>query len=623
MGKAYAKELGAIPATYGWAREAAIESLEAFVCEAHARPLLAIGSGGSATAAHLAALLHRFHSGAFARHATPLELLLSEPNLREAAVLLLSAAGKNRDILSALDRCVQRDARALAPLCPQRGSPLATAAQRCERAFVFEEDAPCGKDGFLATNSLFASCVFIARAYGSKLPERLSNERSKPVIHDLKGRQMVVVLHGGWASPVATDLESKLNESALASAQTTDYRNFGHGRHLWLARRAAETIVIALMTPETSGLADRTRALLPPEIPVVELKTAQEGAAGTIDLLLQSFHLVGRLGELQGFDPGRPNVPEFGRKLYHLAPMVPSDDPPAPAVRKLAQARGLGRDDQAEVLMALGRFIERLGATKFGGIVFDYDGTLCARTERFGKLRNEIANECRRLLEGGILIGIATGRGRSVRESLQSALPRGLWDRVFVGYYNGGEIAGLARDDVPSREATAEPPLDVAKDLLERDSLLQGIASLTARRRQITVEPKRCISTEALMSYVMTLLASLEEQGVRVLTSSHSVDVLPPGVGKLAVVHEVQRRLREGTEVLAIGDRGAWPGNDCALLSHVPSLSVDEVSSSLMTCWNIAPSGVSGADAVLKYLQLVSVSHGYATLDARDLWRRA
>lgn len=621
MGKAFGKELMALGETYDWARAADVGPLVDFVGEAHGRPLLAIGSGGSATAAHLAALLHRFNAGAFARHATPLEVLLSEPNLGDGAALLLSASGKNRDVLAALERCTQRDTRAVATLCTQSGSPLAAAARRSERAYVFEGDVPCGKDGFLATNSLLATCVVIARAYGSKLPER--SAFGSTALEELEGRATALVLHGGWASPVATDLESKLNESAIASAQVSDYRNFGHGRHLWLARRARETIVIVLVTPETAGIADRTRALLPPKVPVVELRTTHHGPAGTIDLLLQSFRLVGSLGELQGFDPGRPTVPEFGRKLYHLAPVVPREDHPAPVMRKLARTGALASGEQTDVHAGLERFVERVAKARLGGIVLDYDGTLCTRTERFGVLRAEVADECRRLLEGNIVIGIATGRGRSVRESLQKTLPRSLWERVIVGYYNGGEIASLARDDVPPREAPAEPPLDVARDLLERDPLLQRLATLTVRRRQITVEPKLRVRTDVLMAHVMTLLASLEEDGVRVLTSSHSVDVLPPGVGKLAVVREVERRVKEGTEVLCIGDRGAWPGNDCALLSHVPSLSVDEVSASLTTCWNLAPAGVSGVAAALRYLTSIQVSKGHATLDARDLWRRA
>jgi hypothetical protein len=97
--------------------------------------------------------------------------------------------------------------------------------------------------------------------------------------------------------------------------------------------------------------------------------------------------------------------------------------------------------------------------------------------------------------------------------------------------------------------------------------------------------------------------------------------VLPPGVGKLAVVDEVKQRVPKGTEVLCIGDLGAWPGNDSALLSHWPSLSVDEVSASMATCWNIAPAGMRGADVVLLYLQALRVSKGKATIDAVDFWR--
>lgn len=260
LGKAYAKELAVLGETYAWAREAPVEPLEEFVTESHARPLLAIGSGGSATAAHLAALLHGFHGGAFARHATPLDVLLRDQNLWDAAILILSASGRNRDVLAVLNRCMQCDARAVATLCTQRGSPLAIAARRFERTYVFEDDVPSGKDGFLATNSLLATCIFIARAYGAKLPERLPIEGAKWRVPDGDGRHTVLVLHGGWGSPVATDLESKLNESAIACAHVSDYRNFGHGRHLWLARRGCETIIVALVSPETFGVAERTCA---------------------------------------------------------------------------------------------------------------------------------------------------------------------------------------------------------------------------------------------------------------------------------------------------------------------------------------------------------------------------
>jgi hydroxymethylpyrimidine pyrophosphatase-like HAD family hydrolase len=620
MGRAYSTELSALGDTYEWARTVPIDALEAFVSESRARPLLAVGSGGSATAAHLAALLHRTHTGAFARHATPLEVLLSEPNISSAAVLLLSASGRNRDVLSILDHCIDHDVRAIATLCTRAPTPLAKAARQFERAHAFEVDVPAGKDGFLATNSLLATCTFLVRAFGLPVPSRIRKKQARHLPEIARGRTIVQILHGGWGAPVATDLESKLNESAIASAQVSDYRNFGHGRHLSLARRGSETVVLALVTPETAELAERTLELLPSDVPVIEAKTAREGPSGTLELLVRGFHLVGSLAEAEGFDPGRPSVPDFGRKLFHLPPPTLKREAPVAVMRKLTQMRHLSEEPLEDVQAAFHRFLESLIATSLGGLVLDYDGTLCTRADRFQVLRPDLAKECRRLLEGGLVLGIATGRGRSVRESLQKTLPRAVWDRVLVGYYNGGEIASLARDDQPSRAPTAQAPLNLAKELLDQDRVLLDLASLTTRRRQITIEPKLSVPTDALMKHTMSVLAPLETHGVRVLTSSHSVDVLPPGITKLAVVDAVRSRI-EGREILCIGDRGTWPGNDTALLSHKPSLSVDEVSASLATCWNIAPPGLSGPDATLQYLRCLRLTKGTATFVLPDIWR--
>lgn len=621
MGKAYAKELALLPETYQWALGRDLRSLEEFVAEAHGRPLVAVGSGGSSTAAHLAALLHRHHCRGFARHSTPLELMLSEPGLHGAAMLLLSASGKNRDVLGALEHSLRFDARTIAAICTQTGSPLAASTRAFGRGHVFDDDIPSGKDGFLATNSLFATCVLLIRAYGVNLASEIESVTEARLPHKDGTRASVVVLHGGWSSPVATDLESKLNESAIAGALVSDYRNFGHGRHLWLSRRGAETLVVLLSTPETKTLAERTRALLPKDLPIVELSTTRDGASGTLDLLIQAFRLVGELGQKQGFDPGRPSVPAFGRKLYHLASPRPVNGPSAPVARKLAASPVCASESATEYSAHLDRFTEELRAMKLGGIVLDYDGTLCSRAERFGALRADLSKQCERLLAGGLWLGIATGRGRSVRTLLQESLPKKLWAHVLVGYYNGGEIGPLADDSIPCRDESADPPLDRARRLLEADANIARFATFTVRRRQITVEPKHNISTSSLASIVMTTIAAVEHLGVRVLASSHSVDVLAPGVGKLKVIDAVGEKILEGTQVLSIGDRGEWPGNDFAMLSHSPSLSVDEVSASPGSCWNLAPFGVSGPDATLRYLRAVVFSKGSASMDARNLWR--
>lgn len=109
--------------------------------------------------------------------------------------------------------------------------------------------------------------------------------------------------------------------------------------------------------------------------------------------------------------------------------------------------------------------------------------------------------------------------------------------------------------------------------------------------------------------------------GVQVVRSSHSVDITAPGVSKRLVASTIAEmlRLREGRrDVLCIGDRGKWPGNDYALLAEPFSLSVDEVSPNPATCWNLLPPGMSGAEAAVVYLRALEAGRGFCRF-ARDL----
>lgn len=608
MGKAYSGELAALESTIAWALASDVAPLEKFVAEVADYPLVAIGSGGSSTACHLAALLHRTRYQRPAQFTTPLDVLSIPAGLHRAGVLLASASGKNRDILAALDACVANESPAVAAITLRSANPLKDLAASFARARVFAADAPTGKDGFLATNSLVATCVLIARAYSFEVawPQTHRNSIDGSVFEK---RHMVQVLHGGWASPVATDLESKLNESALAAAQVADYRNFGHGRHLWLAKRAAETVVIALVTPGTTALASSTLRLFPKCIPVVRLETSLEGPSGTIDLLLQAFHLVHRVGGVRDQDPGRPHVPEFGRKLYGIAPPRVRPTLDAPIERKLwASPSGTAGGHAFE--QGLEEFLARARKSEIGAVALDYDGTLCTKDDRFGSLRKTLVAECSRLLRSGIHLGIATGRGKSVREELQKAIAPKLWARVHIGYYNGTDIAALSDTEAPRRDKPHSEILQRAHALLVADAWLMSTAKIDPRPKQITVEPRGVTRTDALAAHVMARLAPLDGEGVRIVASSHSLDVLGPTRGKGALVLWLRKHIAKGHEVLCIGDRGAWPGNDYSLLAEPLSLSVDEVSSLSDVCWNLAPRGVSGPDATLLYLRAIKARAG-------------
>lgn len=610
MGKAFSVELAALTDTITWARGCDVTMLERFVADVACLPLVALGSGGSSTACHLAALLHRARHHRPAFHTTPLDILSVPAGLHRAGTFLASASGKNKDVLAALDVCITEESPALAAVTLRAENPLSETAKQYGRARVFAADAPTGKDGYLATNSLIATCVLIARAYGFELTlaDRPSAIRNEMIFRD---RHMVHVLFGGWAAPVATDLESKLNESALASAQLSDYRNFGHGRHLWLAKRAPETVVIALVSPDVSALAAATLKLFPKDIPVVRLETDFEGPSGTIDLLLKAFALVDGLGRERGQDPGRPHVPEFGRKLYRLSPPRLKPELEPAVQRKVWAFPGTGRHEVFK--QSLDRFHATIATARIGAVALDYDGTMCTKDGRFDGLCGDVVSECTRLLRAGLRLGIATGRGKSVRQELQPVIDRKLWPLVHIGYYNGTDIADLSDDSAPNTEAPLGGVLACALELLCADSWLNTAAAITARPHQITVEPKGTIRTDALASHVMARLANLDGDGVRIVCSSHSLDVLGPRPGKGALVSQLREEIGPNLDVICIGDRGAWPGNDYALLAQPLSLSVDEVSSLDDACWNIAPRGVCGPDATVLYLNSIKVHRSVGT----------
>ena len=93
-------------------------------------------------------------------------------------------------------------------------------------------------------------------------------------------------------------------------------------------------------------------------------------------------------------------------------------------------------------------------------------------------------------------------------------------------------------------------------------------------------------------------------KGIRVWRSSHSMDIVVyREVSKLQVIEDKNH-------TLCIGDYGSVEGNDYEMLTSPASLSVDRVSKNADCCWNIAPSGVTGLDATLYYINHLTVTDG-------------
>jgi hypothetical protein len=103
-----------------------------------------------------------------------------------------------------------------------------------------------------------------------------------------------------------------------------------------------------------------------------------------------------------------------------------------------------------------------------------------------------------------------------------------------------------------------------------------------------------------------------------VTRSSHSIDIVPVGVSKMNVV----QRLRDtigNVPVLAIGDRGRWPGNDYELLREPFALGVDEISVDPSTCWHLGAPGQRGPTVTLDYLGALLTDGGRLRLQLSAL----
>src|SRR5579871_1129358 len=334
VGKPFRTELDLLPSTYDWALKEPIDGLSAAVRSFSGLPLIGVGSGGSFTVAHFAAELHRFYSMNMAQAVTPLQLIGSSVRLRDLAVFIPTAGGKNPDVLGVLRHLIANETGRLMVWCANPGSPLSIAASKYRFIDFHEFAMPSGKDGFLAVNSLLAFAVLLMRAYAaalgidSALPPSfghllgednwLSDESVDLLCADLWERETLVVLHGPSTLPAAVDVESKFTEAALGTVQVADYRHFAHGRHHWIAKHGRKSAILAIVSDDDRHIADSMLDLLPSNVPVLRVDVPHVGSLAGIAAMVRCFFLAASAGRARGIDPGDPGVPPFGRQIYHL-----------------------------------------------------------------------------------------------------------------------------------------------------------------------------------------------------------------------------------------------------------------------------------------------------------------
>jgi hypothetical protein len=608
MRATYDRELQQLDATFEMARRESVDELREKLLLLAGGPARFVGTGGTLALAQLAAALHERLSGQLAGVATPLALITSPPMI-SCGALFFSARARHPDALLTLRRLEAGDYRPSILVTHRNPAELSNLGPEID--FV-QVPAPEIREGFLATNSVMAMATMLVRAAGEELTRDLIDGLSGYEAPRVVERRQILVVFPDNLKPVATDFETRCSELGLASVQLSDLRNIAHGRHTGLAHRADETVILLLSDAGSVALSSKVADVLKHSgAAQVHWHADCSGGASTLRLLAASMHATAAIAKEMNVDAARPSVPEFGRRLYHLPIRKILQSKPAGPIELKVRALGAGGIDSGlaqSYQEAFSAWKKALAEVEIGGVVLDYDGTVCTTKDRFDLPGQEMQESLNRLLDHGLVLGFASGRGKSLYEDLRKWVPSRHWEGISLGLYNGAVRLRLS-DQLPDLHEPSTLMLEVGDRL--QASPLAGLVGWESRAGQVTIGPRAdtFFQSVRLVTLIRDVMAESPSLPVKVVASAHSVDVVAEDTTKVSVLEGVARRC-EG-EVLAIGDQGGSGGNDFELLAATPwSISVDLCSADPSRCWSVDQRGRRGPRALVAALRQLKGGKG-------------
>lgn len=599
-----------------------------------ARSAVAVGSGGSVASALFFAACRETRGAPATTIRTPLEFVADNSSLAGIPVWLFSARGENPDIEAALSAAAQRMAAEIFFVTSNAGSSLLQRFPAILRPLVLPVSDP--KDGFLSTHSLVSGVgsILLAsipapyphyRDLISALRETLATKIAPAYRDAMRGtltdigmtrNASVLILHDPRLTAAAVTLETSIWEAALGSVQRVDFRNFAHGRHTWLARNLSSTTVVALTGHMTSSVWEDIRRRLPKELRSITLDYGNCGRLSGAAAIWDALVVLEAMGHIFGIDPGKPGVGEFAKAVYDAPSLIEVEKRLSPGARKKLAAvldYDLPTMPQPDVVIAHSEATDALRLSRFGALVLDYDGTLVPTDRREYPPSAGIVEKLTELLDQGMRIAFATGRGGSGCRALRSTIPARHHENVLVGYYNGGWIQPLSVD-IEVYPAEPDPALEPVIAWLNARTRHFLRAKRFDPARQLTI---RFSELESSATFMGELEAApfTEDGSVRVVTSGHSVDIIPAASSKTNVVRRVQAAIGADLSVLCIGDSGDIGGNDFELLGYRHGVSVGRVCHRPDCCWPLFGERVTGPEALVAILKgLRRSSHGVFSL---------
>ena len=320
-----------VPEILKWVDKQDVSGLQTFLLCNPTTPLICSASGGSTSSAIYASMLYSANKG-IGRAISPLMFAsLSYQTLNGVKVLILSQSGNGCDVEYVAMKSIRHTPRMTACLTRynsnKKNNTVDIIRKWSNHWFMYNwKDYD---DSFISTLSPFAMFGLLYKAYTNNSivdnlnidlrPEYCFKYETKIHTNEVKAFDEIrnyMVLYSGWSEPIAYDFESKMVESGYASVQLCDYRNFTHGRFIFLSNHIEETVLVLLITPRekqfiedliydgTSNMGGRE--LFPQNIQIVTIETEYDTPLASIDLLIKESIFFSEVGKAYGYNPCDP-----------------------------------------------------------------------------------------------------------------------------------------------------------------------------------------------------------------------------------------------------------------------------------------------------------------------------
>ena len=314
-----------------WVDKQDVSGLQTFLLCNPTTPLICSASGGSTSSAIYASMLYSANKG-IGKAISPLMFAsLSYQTLNGVKVLILSQSGNGCDVEYVAMKSIRHTPRMTACLTRynsnKKNNTVDIIRKWSNHWFMYNwKDYD---DSFISTLSPFAMFGLLYKAYTNNSifdnlnidlrPKYCFKYETKIHTSEVKPFDEIrnyMVLYSGWSEPIAYDFESKMVESGYASVQLCDYRNFTHGRFIFLSNHIEETVLVLLITPRekqfiedliydgTSNMGGRE--LFPQNIQIVTIETEYDTPLASIDLLIKESIFFSEVGKAYGYNPCDP-----------------------------------------------------------------------------------------------------------------------------------------------------------------------------------------------------------------------------------------------------------------------------------------------------------------------------